>query len=96
MLASALSGRVLTVAEVEAGEPAWTDGKTVFIDPSSGVSRQLAAVAVQACLLSAGSLEPDLVRRLNRRRALAARSSLKWALYTMTLMCRQLVRRQPA
>lgn len=73
MLASALSGRVLTVAEVEAGEPAWTDGKTVFIDPSSGVSRQLAAVAVQACLLSAGSLEPDLVRRLNRRRALAAR-----------------------
>ena len=30
------------------------------------------------------------------RRALAARSSLKWALYTMTLMCRQLLRRQPA
>jgi glycosyltransferase involved in cell wall biosynthesis len=30
------------------------------------------------------------------RRALAARSSLKWALYTMTLMCRHLLRRQPA
>lgn len=30
------------------------------------------------------------------RRALAARSSLKWAMYTMTLMCRQLLRRQPA
>lgn len=30
------------------------------------------------------------------RRALAARSSLKWVLYTMTLMCRQLLRRQPA
>lgn len=30
------------------------------------------------------------------RRALAARGSLKWALYTMTLMCRQLLRRQPA
>jgi glycosyltransferase involved in cell wall biosynthesis len=30
------------------------------------------------------------------RRALAARGSLKWAMYTMTLICRQLVRRQPA
>jgi glycosyltransferase involved in cell wall biosynthesis len=30
------------------------------------------------------------------RRALAARSSLKWAMYTMTLMCRQLLRRQGA
>ena len=73
MLASALSGRALTVAESEPGEPAWTDGKTVFVDPCAEASRQLAAVAVQACLLSAGSLEPALVRKLNRRRGLAAR-----------------------
>jgi glycosyltransferase involved in cell wall biosynthesis len=30
------------------------------------------------------------------RRALAARGSLKWGLYTVTLMCRQLLRKEPA
>jgi cellulose synthase/poly-beta-1,6-N-acetylglucosamine synthase-like glycosyltransferase len=30
------------------------------------------------------------------RRALAARGSLKWGLYTATLMCRQLLRKEPA
>ncbi|MEB3021139.1 VWA domain-containing protein [Mycolicibacter sp. MYC098] len=73
MLASALSGRALKVAAVEAGEPAWTDGKTVFVDADIDPARQLEAVTVQACLLWAGSLDPGLVRKLNRRRGLAAR-----------------------
>lgn len=73
MLASALSGRTLQVAAADAGELAWTDGKTVFIDPDIEVARQLEAMTVQACLLAAGSLEPGLVRQLSRRRALAAR-----------------------
>lgn len=73
LLASALSGRPVQVMAAGSGEPAWTDGKTVYVDPGATAARQLEAVAVQACLLSAGSLEPALVRRLLRRRALASR-----------------------
>jgi hypothetical protein len=73
MLASALSGRSLRVASVEPGAPVWTDGSTVFVDPSRSTSDQLEAVTVQASLLAAGSLEPDIARALKRRPALARR-----------------------
>lgn len=73
MLASALSGRPLDVAPVAPGEPAWTDGETVFVDASIGARVQLEAVAVQASLLAAGSLDPEVVRKLARRPALARR-----------------------
>lgn len=73
MLASALSGRTLEVAAVAAGEPAWTDGNTVFVEDDADLRRTLEAVAVQASLLAAGSLHPDVVRRLSRRPALARR-----------------------
>jgi nitric oxide reductase NorD protein len=73
LLASALSGRTLRVCSVEPGQPAWTDGSTVFVDPSRAKHEQLEALAVQASLLAAGSLEPDIVRRLRRRPALARR-----------------------
>ncbi|SRX94324.1 nitric oxide reductase activation protein [Thiobacillus denitrificans ATCC] [Mycobacterium shimoidei] len=73
LLASALSGRNLQVAAAVCGEAAWTDGKTVFVDADTSARRQLEQVAVQACLLAAGSLEPAIVRRLGRRRTLASR-----------------------
>ncbi|MEZ0365187.1 nitric oxide reductase activation protein NorD [Mycobacterium sp. pUA109] len=73
LLASALSGRAVRVAVADPGEPACTDGKTVFIGPDTDAARQLEVVAVQACLLAAGSLEPGIARKLNRRRALAHR-----------------------
>src|ERR1700758_690379 len=73
LLASALSGRTLRVCSAGPGEPAWTDGSTVFVDPSRAKHEQLEALAVQASLLAAGSLEPDIVRRLRRRPALARR-----------------------
>ena len=73
LLASALSGRSLRVAPGERGEPAWTDGATVFVDADTSTRDQLAALAVQGSLLAAGSLEPDVVRRLTRRPALARR-----------------------
>ena len=73
LLASALSGRALRVAPGERGEPAWTDGSAVFIDAHLGTRDQLEALAVQASLLAAGSLEPDVVRRIARRPALARR-----------------------
>jgi len=73
LLASALAGRPLQVAPCQPGEPAWTDGRTVFVDTDARARDQLAALAVQASLLAAGSLEPDVVRGLARRPALARR-----------------------
>jgi nitric oxide reductase NorD protein len=73
LLASALSGRALRVAPGEPGEPAWTDGRMVFVDAYTSTRDQFEALAVQASLLAAGSLEPDVVCRLTRRPALAKR-----------------------
>jgi hypothetical protein len=73
LLASALSGRAVQVAPGGRGEPAWTDGKTVFVDADASTRDRVEALAVQASLLAAGSLEPDVVRRLGRRPAVARR-----------------------
>ena len=35
LLASALAGRTVAVAPADPGEPAWTDGNTVFVDASA-------------------------------------------------------------
>jgi hypothetical protein len=73
MFASAVAGRPLVVAALEAGESAWTDGKTVYVDAAASPRRQLESLTVQASLLAAGGLEPDIVARLARRRGLADR-----------------------
>jgi nitric oxide reductase NorD protein len=72
LLASALSGRTLQVATAP-GQPPWTDGNTVYLDPGASVRNQLKALAVQASLLAAGSLAPDIARRLSRHPALTRR-----------------------
>jgi nitric oxide reductase NorD protein len=73
LLASAISSRALQVTSGEPGEPAWTDGKLVFVDSGISGREQVEAVAVQASLLAAGSLDTDVVTRLTRRPALARR-----------------------
>lgn len=73
LLASAISSRTLQVTSGEPGEPAWTDGRVVFVDGSISTREQVEAVAVQASLLAAGSLDTAVVRRLTRRPALARR-----------------------
>ncbi|HKE72420.1 MAG TPA: VWA domain-containing protein [Acidimicrobiales bacterium] len=73
LLASALAGRALAVGAAGPGEPAWTDGATVFVDPGAAPADRLRAVAVQASLVAGGSLAPDVVRPLARRPALARR-----------------------
>lgn len=73
LLASALAGRSVAVAPADPGEPAWTDGRTIFIDAAAGASQQLQSVTVQASLLAGGSLEPDVVRKLLWRPGLAKR-----------------------
>lgn len=73
LLASAISGRALQVAPGSPGDPAWTDGRVVFVDAHISTREQLEALAVQASLLAAGSLDADVVRRLSRRPTLARR-----------------------
>lgn len=67
LLASALSGRAVHVAAAEPGEPAWTDGSTVFLNSSLDSRARLQSLAVQASLLAAGSLQADVMRKLARR-----------------------------
>ncbi|MGC2652418.1 MAG: VWA domain-containing protein [Mycobacterium sp.] len=68
MLGSALAGRPVGVAPLEPGEPSWTDGQTIYIDPTVRARANLESVAVHASLISAGSLDPDVVRSLSRAR----------------------------
>jgi nitric oxide reductase NorD protein len=73
LLASALSRRPLQVAPAKAGEPAWTDGKVVYLDVHRSAREQVESLAVQASLLAAGSLERDIVHGLARRPRLTRR-----------------------
>lgn len=73
LLASALAGRTVAVAAAEPGAPAWTDGVTVYVGARDDASTQLVSASVQSCMLAAGSLDPDILRRLRRRPQLAQR-----------------------
>jgi hypothetical protein len=73
LLASALAGHTVAVTAGDPGDPAWTDGITVFVDAGATPREQLESVTVQASLLGAGGLDPDIVRKLLRRPALARR-----------------------
>lgn len=73
MLASALAGRPMAVSPLAEGEPAWTDGQTIFVDPSAPVASTVAAVAVQASLVAAGSLDDAVVRSIVGHPRLARR-----------------------
>ena len=73
MLASALAGRPVAVVPVGPGEPSWTDGQSVFIDPSALARVNLESIAVHASLIAAGSLAPDIVGQLVRHPRLARR-----------------------
>ena len=73
MLASALAGRPVAVAPVDPGEPSWTDGQTIFVDPSARSRENLESVAVHASLIAADSLAPDIVSALVRRPRVAER-----------------------
>lgn len=73
MIGCALAGRAVAVAELQPGQPPWTDGQTIYLDPSARARAKLEAIAVQASMIAAGSLDPDLLRSLVRRPRLARR-----------------------
>jgi nitric oxide reductase NorD protein len=73
MFASALAGRPVAIAELQPGARPWTDGQTIFVDPAAGARAILKAIAVQASLIAAGSLDPDVLRSLVRQPRLTRR-----------------------
>jgi nitric oxide reductase NorD protein len=73
MFASALAGRPVAVAPVDPGEPSWTDGQSVFVDPSAPPGANVESVAVHASLIAADSLAPDIVGSLVRHPRIARR-----------------------
>src|SRR5947209_6641254 len=73
MLASALAGRIVAVAELQADASSWTDGQTIYIDAGARTRAKLEAIAVHASMLAAGSLEPEVVTHLVRHPRLARR-----------------------
>lgn len=64
LLASAIAHRPLQVAPAAAGELAWTDGSSVFVDVNGSARAQLESLVVQASLLCAGSLDREVLQRL--------------------------------
>src|SRR5215469_7009494 len=73
LLASGLAGQAVDVAAATPGERPWTDGATVYLDAGASIADQVAALAVQASLIAAGSLESGVMGRLSGRPAQARR-----------------------
>jgi nitric oxide reductase NorD protein len=73
LLASAIAGREVGVSYGQAGEPTWTDCSVVFVDPGDSPTRRVTALAVQASLIAAGSLDEGVVAPLVGRPTLANR-----------------------
>lgn len=66
MLASALAGRPVEVVAGRPGEPAWSDGHTIMVDPGQNARHTIEAVVVHAALIGAGSLSGATMRPLLR------------------------------
>ncbi|MGO4443900.1 nitric oxide reductase activation protein NorD [Mycobacterium sp. 2YAF39] len=73
LLATAIAGRAVDVAEAASGAPAHTNGSVVFVSAGASLSEQRRELLVQCALLGAGSLDPRFVRPLRGRPSLARR-----------------------
>ncbi len=73
MLGSALAGRPIAVEDAGSGQPAWTDGQTVYVAADASARERLSALAVQSSLIAAGSLGSAMATKLVRRPNLARR-----------------------
>lgn len=73
MMASAVAGRTVTVQSGGPGAPSWTDGESIYVDPAVTQRSAVEAIAVQAALIAAGSLDGGVLETLRRRPKLAGR-----------------------
>lgn len=73
LLATYVAGRPVHVEVGRDGEPAHTDGRTVFVSATADDAHRRREVLCQAALLGGGSLAPDVVRSLRGRPRTARR-----------------------
>jgi nitric oxide reductase NorD protein len=73
LLATFVAGCALNVAEAPAGQPAHTDGQTIFVSAGGDAAEQRREVLVQGALLGAGSLDQRMVKALRARPVVARR-----------------------
>ncbi|BBX01429.1 VWA domain-containing protein [Mycolicibacterium moriokaense] len=73
LLANFIAGRAVEIAEAPTGQPAYTDGRAVFVSAEGSQDRQRREVVLQCALLGAGSLAAELIRPLRARPSLARR-----------------------
>ena len=71
-LASAVAGHLMVVEWGRDGKPATTDGRRIRLNPNEAQSART-AVVIQAALVAAGSLEPDVLVKLRRSRRVRTR-----------------------
>ncbi|ORB29624.1 nitric oxide reductase activation protein NorD [Mycolicibacterium parafortuitum] len=67
LLAGHLAGYAVDIAEAPAGEPAYTDGRVVYVSHGAAHDERRREVLVQSALLGAGSLDPSTIRPLRAR-----------------------------
>ena len=72
-LASGIASRQIRISILESPEPSYTDGHTVFLDPSLSLQQRSLVAVAHAALIAAGSLDSHLVRAISLRPAVAAR-----------------------
>lgn len=72
-LAAFVAGHPVELAEAPPGQAPYTDRRTVFVSHGADPEQHRREVVLQCALLAAGSLAPDVVRRLRGRPGLARR-----------------------
>jgi nitric oxide reductase NorD protein len=72
-LATYIAGRAVDVTEAPTGQPAHTDGQSIFVSAGASVDQQRREMVVQAALLGAGSLDSRFVKALRARATVARR-----------------------
>lgn len=73
LLASFVTGRAVDIAELPAGEPAYTNGQAIFVAGSDETVDQRRQILLQSALLGAGSLDGQWAKALRARPVIARR-----------------------
>lgn len=73
ILASAIAGRAVDVALADPGRRTWSDGWTIYLEPTADRAEAVRLLGVQASLLAVGSLDREMLDALGRGKNLARR-----------------------
>lgn len=73
LLATFVAGRGLEVAAAPSGQPAYTDGHTIYVTEGASIVQMRREMLVQSALLGAGSLAPECLNAIGARPSTARR-----------------------